>query len=112
MQRPLGWDVCASCRLQALFRSDRLPWNLTWLLPGHPQGGRYTVEGRMDSSASADSVFALLADYERVAEVFSNVMKSSTYRCVGADARLQQVNTVSQGFERSTSAPGISFGSL
>ncbi len=46
----------------------------------------------MDSAAPADVVFGLLADYERVADVFSNVLRSSTYRRDnGAGTRLQQV---------------------
>lgn len=56
-----------------------------------PQGGQYTVEGVMASAAAPDAVFSLLCDYERVADVFSNVLRSSTCRVIGADTRLQQV---------------------
>jgi hypothetical protein len=44
----------------------------------------------MDASATPDAAFSLLTDYERVAAVFSNVLRSQTFRCVGAETRLQQ----------------------
>lgn len=58
------------------------------------QGGKYTVEGTMEAAVPADTVFQLLCDYGRVAEVFSNVLRSSTYHTVGADTRLQQVTVL------------------
>ena len=57
---------------------------------GALQGGVYRVEGSMDASATPDAAFSLLTDYERVAAVFSNVLRSQTFRCVGAETRLQQ----------------------
>lgn len=45
----------------------------------------------MDAAATPDAAFSLLTDYERVAAVFSNVLRSQTFRCVGAETRLQQV---------------------
>lgn len=53
--------------------------------------GEYTVEGSMESSCPPDAVFQLLADYDRVADIFSNVLRSSTHRTAGGDTRLQQV---------------------
>ena len=45
----------------------------------------------MDAAVTPDAAFRLLTDYERVQSVFSNVLRSQTFRTVGAETRLQQV---------------------
>lgn len=56
-----------------------------------PQGGEYTVEGVMDTDEPPEKVYDLLADYDRVASVFSNVLQSTTHAAEGADTTLKQV---------------------
>jgi len=55
------------------------------------QGGEYTVEGVMDTDEPPEKVYDLLADYDRVASVFSNVLQSTTHAAEGADTTLKQV---------------------
>ena len=41
------------------------------------QNGTYTVEGAVRTVASPDEVWAVLTDYEGLAEVFSNIKRST-----------------------------------
>ena len=45
----------------------------------HPvQGGQYTVEGTLVSASHPDAVFALLSDFDNVADVFGSILESRT----------------------------------
>ena len=44
------------------------------------QGGQYTVEGTLVSASHPDAVFALLSDFDSVADVFGSILDSRTTR--------------------------------
>ena len=45
-----------------------------------PQGGQYTVEGTLVSACHPDAVFAVLSDFDSVADVFGSILESRTER--------------------------------
>ena len=53
------------------------------------QGGQYTVEGTLVSDSHPDAVFALLSDFDSVADVFGSILESRTTRD-GGDLHLTQ----------------------
>lgn len=68
------------------------------------QGGEYTVEGVMDAGQDAQLVYDLLADYDRVAAVFSNVLESTTHAAAGAGTTLQQARRLGPPLTRARAA--------
>lgn len=55
------------------------------------QNGKYLVEGTMELDVPAQQVYDMLADYDRVGDVFTNILQSSTELGSDSSTTLHQV---------------------